>query len=65
MRLAVIDPHGNVLICWPAVHDAHADLADLLAARAHPGRLSTRRRARLTAHIREHLLELQEETRRL
>lgn len=65
MRLAVIDPHDNVLIAWPAVADAHSDLGDLLAARVHPGRLRGRRRARLAQQVREHLLELQEQTRRL
>lgn len=65
MRLAIIDPHDNVLLSWPTVADAHADLADQVAARLVPSRFRKGRRARVAAEIRTHLLELQAETIRL
>lgn len=65
MRLAVIDPHDNVLIAWPTVAEAHTDLADMAAARLAPRRWHSRKRARIAAELRAHLLELQHQTIRL
>jgi len=60
-----VDAHGNVLLSWPTVSDAHADIADQFAAKLHPSRFSNRKRAKTAASIRTHLLELQAETIRL
>lgn len=65
MRLAIIDPHDNVIIAWPTVEDAHADIADQVAANVAPRRWQVRRRARIAAAIRDHILELQRELVRL
>jgi hypothetical protein len=49
MRLAVIDSNGQVLISWPTTADAHADIADQIAATLHPSRLGARKRAKTAA----------------
>lgn len=63
MRLAIVDNEGTVLLTWPTAAEAHADIADQLAAAVHPKR--KRRRAKLAGQVRQHLLELQQHTIRL
>lgn len=65
MKLAVIDASGSVLLEWPTTAEAHCDLADLFAARLHPSRFRSKKRAKVAAELRLHLLDLQAQTIRL
>ncbi len=65
MRLAIIDQYDTVLIAWPTTAEAHADIADKLAAELHPGRFRQGARTRTALALRNQLIELQRETRRL
>jgi hypothetical protein len=65
MRLAIIGPENEVILAWPTVESAHADIADQFAAKLAPRRWQGRKRAKTAVAIRAHLLELQKETIRL
>lgn len=66
MKLAVVDNEGRILVEWPTPADAHADIADHVAAAVTTGRFHrAKREATLAAAIRSHLLELQQQTSRL
>ena len=65
MRLAVIDPADAVLLAWPTVDSAHADIADQFAAKLAPRKWQGRKRTKTAVAMRAHLLDLQKETIRL
>ena len=64
MRLAIIDPKGNVVHAWDTSAEGRSQIANRAAAIAAPGRFQKSKRAGLAAAVDQAIREFQDETRR-